>query len=387
MVSGDFLHVMVDHDLHKLLKRGLLRVPAEFGLGLGRVAPEVHHVSRAVEVFRDCHDGFAIRHIDSSFVHALAFPAEFYACMVERERREFTDGVLNAGRDNEVFGLVVLQNEPHAFHIILGVAPVAEAVEVAEVQAILLALSNAGGGERNLTGHEGFAAAFGFMIEQNAGAAEHVVGFAVFLDNPIAVKLGYSIRAVRVERGVLVLRDFFDLSVKFACAGLVNAAGFFQMIRSHGFQDAEHARCIDIGGKFRGIERNLHMALGREVVDFGRLHLPHHLHEAHGVAHVGIVQVEIRLAFEVGDAFTEIHRRAADNTVDFIALGQQKFGKIGAVLARDTSDQCNVSFCHLFVPLNVLDCFASLAMTCFGPSTCSGTLLRLMSQAPFVPVK
>ena len=227
MVSGNFLHVMMDHDLHKLLKRGLLRVPAEFGLGLGRVAPEVHHVGRAVEVFRDCHDGFAIRHVDSSFVHALAFPAEIYACMVERERRKFTHCVLHAGRNHEVFGFVVLQNEPHAFHVILGVTPVAEAVEVAEVQAILLALSNAGGGERNLAGHEGFAAAFGFVVKEDAGAAVHVVSFAVFLDNPEAVKLCYCIRAVRVERSVFVLRDFFNLAIKFACAGLVNAASLF----------------------------------------------------------------------------------------------------------------------------------------------------------------
>ena len=33
----------------------------------------------------------------------------------------------------------------------------------------------AGGGQRDLAGHKSFAAALGFMVEQNAGAAEHVI--------------------------------------------------------------------------------------------------------------------------------------------------------------------------------------------------------------------
>ena len=91
------------------------------------------------------------------------------------------------------------------------------------------------------------------------------------------------------------------------------------------------------------------MALGREVIDFSRLDLAHNFHEAHGVAHVGVVQMEIGPAFEVCNALAKIHRRAADDAVDFIALGQQKFRKIGAVLARDTGDKSYVSFCHFFL--------------------------------------
>ena len=227
MVGSNFLHVVVDHYLHKLFERRLLRVPTELGPRLGRVAPEVHHVGRAVEIFRDSNDGLAGCNIDTLFVHAFAFPAEFNACVVESEGCKFTDGVLYAGCNHKVFGLVVLQNEPHAFHVVLGVAPVAKAVEVAEVQAVLLALGNAGCGERDLAGHEGFATAFGFVVKKNAGAAEHVVSFAVFLDDPEAVELGHGVRAVRVERGILVLRDFFDLAVEFACRSLINTAGLF----------------------------------------------------------------------------------------------------------------------------------------------------------------
>ena len=348
-VGGDLAHVVIDHQLDEFFERRLLRVPAELFLCLGGVAPEVHHVGRAVEIFGYGHHGLAGCNVDAFFVHAFAFPAELDSCMVERERREFTDGVLHAGRNHEVFGLVVLQNEPHAFHVVLGVAPVAEAVEVAEVQAVLLALGDAGGGECDLAGHERLAAAFRFMVEKDAGAAEHVVGFAVFLDNPEAVKLRHCVGAVRVERGIFVLRDFFDLAVKFASRCLINAACLFQVVGAHGFQNAEHARGIHVGSKFRGVERNLHMALRREVVNFGRLDLAHDLHEAHGVAHVGVVQMEIRRAFQVGDTFAEIDRRTADDAVDFVALGEKEFRKVGAVLACNTCDKSNVLFSHKFL--------------------------------------
>ena len=245
----------------------------------------------------------------------------------------------------------MLQNEPHAFHIVLGVAPVAKAVQVAEVQAVLLALGNAGGGESDLAGHEGLATAFGFMVKEDAGAAKHVIRFAVFLDNPEAVELSHGIRAVRVEGGLLVLRDLFYLAVKFAGARLVNAASLLEVVGAHGLQNAEHAGGVHVGGKFGGVEGYLHVALRREVVDFGRLDLAHDLHEAHGVAQVGIVQVEIRGALEVGNAFAVINRRTTDNAVDFVALGKEEFGEVGAVLASDTGDEGYVTLCHVFYPI------------------------------------
>ena len=347
-VGGDLTHVVIDHELHKLFERRGLRIPAKLGLGLGRVAPEVHHVGRAVEVLRHGHNGLTRRNVDTLLVDSFAFPTEFDARMMERERRKLTHGVLHAGRNHKVFGLVMLQNEPHAFHVILSIAPVAEAVQVAKVQAVLLALGNACGGKRDLAGHEGLATAFGFVVKEDAGAAEHVVRFAVFLDNPEAVEFCHGIRAIRVERGVLVLRDLFYLAVEFTGTCLVNAAGLFQVVGTHGLKNAEHAGRIHVGSEFRGIEGNLYVALCREVVDFGRLDLAHYLHEAHGVSHVSIMQMEIRFTFEMGDTFAVIHRGTADNAVNFIALCKKEFRKIGAILARDASDKSNVTLCHVF---------------------------------------
>ena len=57
--GGDFGDVGVDHDLYQLLERGLGGVPAELGLSLGGVAPEVDDVGGAVEVGADFHEGLA----------------------------------------------------------------------------------------------------------------------------------------------------------------------------------------------------------------------------------------------------------------------------------------------------------------------------------------
>lgn len=140
---------MLDHQLDELLEGGGLRIPAEFGLGFGRVAPEVDDVGRAVEVFGDGDYGVADKvgvdgagngDDDTLLVDSFAFPAELDACVMEGQCGEFADGMLDAGGDYEVLRLVVLEYEPHTLHIVLGIAPVTEGVEVAEVEAILLAL-------------------------------------------------------------------------------------------------------------------------------------------------------------------------------------------------------------------------------------------------------
>lgn len=92
VVGGDFGHVVLDHQFDELLEGGGLRVPAELGLGFGRIAPKVDNVGRAVEVFGDGDhgaadkvgvDGAANGDDDTLFVDAFAFPAELDAGVVE----------------------------------------------------------------------------------------------------------------------------------------------------------------------------------------------------------------------------------------------------------------------------------------------------------------
>ena len=48
--GSDLCNIMLNHELDKLLKAGLRRVPAQLGLGLRRVTPEVDDVGGTVEV-------------------------------------------------------------------------------------------------------------------------------------------------------------------------------------------------------------------------------------------------------------------------------------------------------------------------------------------------
>ena len=299
---------MLHHDVYEFFKRSFgQRIPAQLLLGFGGVAPEIDHVGGTIEVGRHLDEHFARFLVDAFLFHAFAFKLQFDAGSLESVITELTHRMLFAGGDDEVFGAFVLKDEPHALHVVLGIAPVAQRGEVAQVELVLLASGDAGGSEGDFACHEGFAAALTFVVEEDARTAEHAIGFAVLLDNPETIKFGHSIRAVRVEWGVLVLRHFLHLSVKFRGRGLIDAAGVGQATHTHGLQHAEYSHSIDISRKFGSVERNLNVALCCEVVNLIGVHLGNDLQDGHRVAHVAIMKVELWAAFEVGDALAIVH--------------------------------------------------------------------------------
>ena len=342
---------MIDHDLHQFLEGSGIGVPAEFGAGLRGVAPEVDDVGRAVEVGGDLDEGLADEVVGAADADALlvlpaALPLEFDADIVEGEVGKLADAMLHACGDDVVLGLAGLEDEPHALDVVLGVAPVAEGVEVAKVELVLQALGDAGGGEGDLAGDEGLAATLALVVEEDAVAAEHTVGVAVLLDDPEAILLGDGVGAEGVEGGVLVLRHFLDLAVELGGGGLVDLAAIGEAHLADGIDDAEHADGIDIGGELGGVETDLHVALGGEVVDLRGAHVGDDADNGHGVAEVGVVEVEVGAALEVGDALAVIDGGAADDAMDVIAFVEEEFGEVGAVLARDARDEGNVLFAH-----------------------------------------
>ena len=74
------------------------------------------------------------RQVDALFVHALAHKFQLDADIVEGQLAELAHGVLLASSDHEVLGGLVLQNQPHALDIILGIAPVEQAGQIAEIE-------------------------------------------------------------------------------------------------------------------------------------------------------------------------------------------------------------------------------------------------------------
>ena len=127
------------------------------------------------------------------FIDAFPLPAQGDAEFRSGGVDEVTHGVLHPGGDDEVFRLVLLEHEPLHFHVIAGMAPVAQGVQVAEVEAVLQAEGDAGDGAGDLAGDEGFAAQRGFVVEEDAVAGVDAVGLAVVDGDPEGVHFGHGV--------------------------------------------------------------------------------------------------------------------------------------------------------------------------------------------------
>ena len=259
--------------------------------------------------------------------------------------------MLYTGGDDKVFRLLVLQDQPHTLHIILCIAPVAQRIHIAQVQAILQTLRYACRSQRNLTGNESLAPALALMIEKDTRAAEHAISLTVFLHNPESIQLGHCIGAIRMERRVLVLGHLLYLAVKFRGGSLIDTAGLFQTTGTHGLQHTQHARSVHVCRELGRVKAYLYMTLCCQIVYFVRAHQAHHLYQRHGIAQVTIVEVEVLPSLQVGNTFTVVHRRTADDSVYLITLLQKELTQVTTILACHTSYQCfshYVSFNNLY---------------------------------------
>jgi len=222
LIALGLLEVGFDHGFHQF-READARFPTQHGLGLGRVAEQELDLGGAKVAGIDAHPHLPGVGIPTDFIHAGATPLDGIAQFPEGPFNEFTHGVSFAGGDDVVVGDVLLQHPPHRAHVILGVAPVAFRVEVAQIQGLLQAQVDVGDGAGDLAGDEGFATNRRFVVEQDAVAGMHPVGFAVVDGDPVAIDLGGGVRAARVEGRGFLLGNFLDLAEHFAGGGLVEA--------------------------------------------------------------------------------------------------------------------------------------------------------------------
>ncbi len=313
--------------------------PAEFGFGLGWVAEQGFDFG-GTEIARvDCDDALLSLALSLSpgpspacgggevafFFDAFALPTNFHAKLFGGGVDEVSDRVLHAGGDDEVFRFVLLQHQPLHFDVVLGVAPVALGVHVAEVETVLQTEFDARQGAGDFAGDEGFAADRAFMVEQDAVAGVHAIGFAVVDGDPVGVELGAGVGTARVERGGFFLRGFLHEAEQFAGAGLVEAGFLVEAEDADGFQDAQGTEGVGVGGVFGFFEADGDVALRGEVVDFVGLNLLDDADEAGAVGEVAVVQDElapgfVRVLIEVVDSVGVEQRGAAFDAVHFVAL-------------------------------------------------------------------
>ena len=136
--------------------------------------------------------------------------------------------------------------------------------------------------------------------------------------------LRHGVGRVGVERRLFVLRHLLYLSIQLRGRSLVDATCLRQSAQSDCLQHAQHAGSVHIGRELRNIKADLHMALGRQVINFVRAHRADHSNQAHRIAHIAVMQVEMRVALQMGNAFTVVNGRTTDDAMYIIALLDQK---------------------------------------------------------------
>src|SRR5919108_1964390 len=188
------LEVGVEHQPDHLLEAGA-RLPAELFPGLGGVADEVLDLGGTQKAWIGSHMGIRI-----------------HPYVLERDPDEVANTVGLAGRDHEVFGLLLLEHQPHRLDVVLGVAPVTFGVEIAEQELVLEAELDGGGAVGDLARDELEAAALPFVIERDTRHREEVVGLAVIDRDEVPVALCDSVGRAGVEGRRLGLRNLADLA-------------------------------------------------------------------------------------------------------------------------------------------------------------------------------
>ena len=136
--------------------------------------------------------------------------------------------MLFSSRHDKVIWFILLQHEPHAFNIVLGISPVPQGIQIAQIQLFLQALSYAAGGQSYLSGDEGLAPPFRLVVEKNSVAAIHTVALPIVPYNPIAVHLRHRIGRSGIEGGRLLLGNLLHKPEKLGSGGLINTAALIQ---------------------------------------------------------------------------------------------------------------------------------------------------------------
>ena len=128
------------------------------------------------------------------------------------------------------------------------------------------------------------------MVEQDTVDGKHVVGIAIFLDDPVTVLFGDRIRAVGIKRRFFILRDFYYLAVQLGGRGLINFDLLGHPKNTNSLQNAQNADGVHFTGIFRRIEGNLYMGLRCEIVDFIRLREGNNTHQRGRIGQIPVVE-------------------------------------------------------------------------------------------------
>ena len=199
----------------------------------------------------------------------------------------------------------------------------------------------------DLARDEVLAAARRLVVEQDAVDGEQPVGLAVVDGLPMGVDLGAGVGAARMKRRGLALRSLGDLAEHLGGPGLIEAhlAVVPLVVIADRLEQSERAQPDHVGGVLRLVEGDPDVRLRRQIVDFVGPGLLDYPSQPGAVAEVAVMKLKPLAGLEALAEMIDPPRgeagSAAHDAVDLVALVQEQFGDIRAVLTGDTSDQCD----------------------------------------------
>ena len=248
---------------------------------------------------------------------------------------EVIDRMGDARADHEVVRLVALEHHPHRLDVFLGEPPVAAGLQVAEHQLVGKPELDPRHALADPAGDEGLASPRRLVVEEDPGAGVQAEALAVVDGDEVAVDLGHSVRAARIEGGALALGGLVRPAEHLGGGGLVEAR-----LGAHLADSLEQPRHADrgvLGGGDREPPGLRHRGHRGEVVDLVRSGLAENVDQGALIEQVaGIEGDPIRDRLEPLEVPVG---RPADEAVDLVALLEQELGEVAAVLAADSRDQ------------------------------------------------
>ena len=253
---------------------------------------------------------------------------------------ELANGVSLARSDNVIVRFLLLQHRVHGPDVIFGVTPVALGVEVTEFQFGLQAKFDAGDSAGDLASHKLETSSGTFVVEQDPRAAVHVVFFTIVSRQVETGDFADPVSTAWVETGLFGLGCFGGAAEHFATAGEIELAMWLEFSQC----GQEVMRTADVGGHSRDPvgKAFCDKALGGQVITFVERMLAKDMEEAGIAFQVGAVKRDlVEDIADPGEAtFGVFDGDPADQAVDFVALVEQVFSEVAAVLAGDTCDEC-----------------------------------------------
>ena len=137
------------------------------------------------------------------------------------------------------------------------------------------------------------------------------------------------------------MRDLFHLAVEFRSRSLVNLGFLRQAQNPHRLQNTKHADGVHISGILRHIKRNLHMALGCQVVDFIRLHQIDDSDQRRRIRQISVMKGNGACLDQMINAGRIGNGCPTGDAMHLIPFLQQKLRQIRTILTSNACNQCN----------------------------------------------